>query len=107
MWYGRLTGVRFDGIPRARAEHLRAPFFLVENERRSQLGPPPRRLPTPPQEFPHVAAAAEPDAFFPVENERRSQLGPLPAAYLLPLKNSRTALPQPSRMRMSNSIRFL
>ena len=70
MWYGRLTGVRFDGIPRARAEHLRAPFFPVENERCSQLGPPPRRLSTPP-------------------------------------KNSRTSLPQPSRMRMSNSIRFL
>ena len=61
MWYGRLTGVRFDGIPRARAEHLRAPFFPVENERRSQLGPPPRRLSTPPQEFPHVAATADPD----------------------------------------------
>ena len=40
MWYDTLTGVRFDGIPRARAEHLRAPFFPVENERRSQLGPP-------------------------------------------------------------------
>ena len=40
MWYDTLTGVRFDGIPRARAEHLRAPFFPVEDERRSQLGPP-------------------------------------------------------------------
>lgn len=45
MWYGEPTGVRFDGIPRARAEHLRAPFFPVENERRSQLGPPSRCLP--------------------------------------------------------------
>lgn len=32
MWYDEPTGAHFDGIPRARAEHLRAPFFPVENE---------------------------------------------------------------------------